>query len=128
MTSSSSPRYRDFLRKVVDNVWAGPRDRLTTNWPRQFGFPTALSVGTVGQTRSALNLSLPGRAGTVLTRPEARIDPGSDGEPGFHLIAQARLPRLIGSRASTMTRAIDAAYQGGRKPRPRRLGNWSSLV
>jgi hypothetical protein len=91
MTSSSSPRYRDFLRKVVDNVWAGPRDRLTTNWPRQFGFPTALSVGTVGQTRSALNLSLPGRAGTVLTRPEARIDPGSRWRTGFpsHCTGQA---------------------------------------
>jgi hypothetical protein len=54
-----TPRYRDLLRKIVDNDRAGASDRFTT-MPRQLGIPTTLSVGAAGQ---ALSLSLPGWAG-----------------------------------------------------------------
>src|SRR5215211_1383567 len=84
-------RYRDLLRKIVENAGDGAPSPSRTNRPRQLRFPTTLSVGTVSQTRSALKLS-PGWAG--LTRPDARIDPGiraPDGEPDFDLIAPSRL-------------------------------------
>src|SRR5215207_216776 len=71
-----SPRYRDLERKIVDNVWADPRDPITTNGPRQLRFPTTLDGRTLVQMRSALSPSLSRRAGAVLTRSDARIDPG----------------------------------------------------
>jgi hypothetical protein len=45
-----TPRYRDLLRKIVDNDRAGPSDRITTI-PRQLGIPTTLSVGAFGHRK-----------------------------------------------------------------------------
>lgn len=123
-----TPRYRDLLRKVIDNAWAGPPGRATTNAPRQFGSPTTLSVGTIGQARSALNLSLPGLAGP--TRPAARIgpgDPGSRRRTGFppHGTVQASVTL---ARAHRLTRAIDAVYKADGSHSRGISENWSSLV
>ncbi|HET9535430.1 MAG TPA: hypothetical protein VFP43_08820 [Mesorhizobium sp.] len=115
------PRYRDLVRKIVDNIGNGPRDR-TMNWPRHFGFQTASSVDSGMETRWALNLSVPGWAGAMLTRSDAGIDPGDPGSRrrigspphGTGRASATYLPARI-----ALIRATNAVYQRDRSPSER---------
>jgi hypothetical protein len=113
-----TPHYRDLSRKIVDNIWADPRDPITTNRPRQLESPTTLSARTIVYTPSALNLSLPAWAGAVLTRPDARIDPGpgSRRRTGFPPHLHSPRFRDVLARAHRLTRAIDTLYKADGSP------------